>query len=64
MNQNFKLIKASCISKGGITETATDIRLIIKEAVLNNATRETGALGSLSFIQCRALRYSDWFGIY
>ena len=31
MNQNFKLIKASCISKGGITETATDIRL-------NNAT--------------------------
>ena len=38
MNQNFKLIKASCISKGGITETATDIRLIIKEAVLNNAT--------------------------
>lgn len=38
MSQNFKLIKASCISKGGITETATDIRLIIKEAVLNNAT--------------------------
>lgn len=24
MNQNFKLIKASCISKGGITETATE----------------------------------------
>lgn len=31
MNQNFKIIKASCISKGGITETATDIRLIIKK---------------------------------
>ena len=38
MNQNFKLIKASCISHGGITETAVDIRLLIKEAVLNNAT--------------------------
>lgn len=38
MNQNFKLIKATCISHGGITETAVDIRLLIKEAVLNNAT--------------------------
>ena len=38
MNQNFKLIKASCLSHGGITETAVDIRLLIKEAVLNNAT--------------------------
>jgi len=31
MNQNFKLIKASCLSH-------VDIRLLIKEAVLNNAT--------------------------
>ncbi len=38
MNQNFKLIKAECISHGGFTETAVDIRYIIKEAVLNNAT--------------------------
>lgn len=38
MNPNFKLIKASCLSHGGITETAVDIRLLIKEAVLNNAT--------------------------
>ena len=38
MNQNFKLIKAERISHGGITETAIDIRLIIKEVVLNNAT--------------------------
>lgn len=38
MNQNFKLIKAVRISHGGITETAVDIRIIIKEALLNNAT--------------------------
>ena len=38
MNQNFKLIKAERISHGGFTETAMDIRLIIKEACLNNAT--------------------------
>lgn len=38
MNQNFKLIKASKLSHGGITETAVDIRLIMKEAVLCNAT--------------------------
>lgn len=38
MNQNFKLIKAERISHGGITETAIDIRLIIKEMCLNNAT--------------------------
>lgn len=38
MNQNFKLIKEACISHGGITETAVDIRIIMKEALLNNAT--------------------------
>lgn len=38
MNQNFKLIKAGRISHGGFTETAIDVRLIIKEACLNNAT--------------------------
>ena len=38
MNQNYKLIKSMCLSHGGITETAVDIRLIIKEAVLCNAT--------------------------
>ena len=38
MNQNFKLIKAERISHGGITETAIDVRLIIKELCLNNAT--------------------------
>lgn len=38
MNQNFKLIKSLRLSRGGITETAVDVRLIIKEAVLCNAT--------------------------
>ena len=38
MNQNFKLIKAEPLSHGGITETAVDVRLIIKKALLNNAT--------------------------
>lgn len=38
MNQNFRLIKKIRISHGGITETAVDIRIIIREAVLANAT--------------------------
>ena len=38
MNQNFKLIKSARISRGGITETSVDVRIIIKEAVLANAT--------------------------
>ncbi len=38
MNQNFKLIKAERVSHGGYTETAVDIRLIMKETILNNAT--------------------------
>lgn len=38
MNQNFKLIKAQRISHGGISETSVDVRLILKEALLNNAT--------------------------
>ena len=38
MNQNYKLIKTVRISQGGITETSVDIRIIMKEAVLNNAT--------------------------
>ncbi len=38
LNQSFKLIKAVCISHGGITETAVDVRVIMKEAILNNAT--------------------------
>lgn len=38
MNQNFKLIKRERISHGGISETAVDVRIIIREALLNNAT--------------------------
>lgn len=38
MNQNYKLIKAKCISHGGISETSVDVRVIMKEALLNNAT--------------------------
>ena len=38
MNQNFKLIKSVMLSHGGITETAVDIRLAIKHALLCNAT--------------------------
>lgn len=35
---NFRLIKQVEISHGGLTETAMDVRVIIKEALLNNAT--------------------------
>lgn len=38
MNQNFKLIKRLRISHGGLTETAVDVRIIIREALLCNAT--------------------------
>lgn len=38
MNQNYKLIKALRISHGGITETAVDVRIIMREALLANAT--------------------------
>lgn len=38
MNQNYRLIKKIRISHGGITETAVDIRIIMREAVLANAT--------------------------
>jgi len=38
MNQNYRLIKEERVSRGGITETAVDIRIIMREAVLSNAT--------------------------
>ena len=38
MNQNFKLIKSVQLSHGGITETAVDVRVIMKHALLCNAT--------------------------
>ncbi len=38
MNQAYSEIKTLRLSHGGITETAVDVRLIMKEALLNNAT--------------------------
>ena len=38
LNQHYRLIKKIRISHGGITETAVDIRIIIREAVLANTT--------------------------
>ena len=38
LNQSCKLLKAERLSHGGITETAVDVRIIIKEALLCNAT--------------------------
>lgn len=38
LNQNYGLIRRWRISQGGITETAVDVRLIMKEALLAGAT--------------------------
>ena len=38
MNQKYRLIKTVRISHGGITETAVDVRIIMREAILANAT--------------------------
>ena len=38
LNQHYRLIKKVRISKGGITETPVDIRLIFREAVQANCT--------------------------
>ena len=38
MNQNYRLIKKMCIAHGGISEVSVDIRIIMREAVLANAT--------------------------
>ena len=38
MNQNHRLIKKMFIARGGISEVSVDVRIIIREAVLANAT--------------------------
>jgi len=38
LNQNFRLIKKARISHGGITDVAVDLRVLLKEALLCNAT--------------------------
>jgi DNA repair protein RadC len=38
MNQNYRLIRKQRIARGGISEVSVDVRIIIREAVLSNAT--------------------------
>jgi DNA repair protein RadC len=38
LNQNYRLIKKIRISHGGISETAVDVRIILREAILVNTT--------------------------
>lgn len=38
MNQDYRLIKQLCIAHGGISEVSVDVRIIIREAVMVNAT--------------------------
>lgn len=38
LNQAGRLIKVECVGRGGITETIVDVRVIIREALLCNAT--------------------------
>ena len=38
LNQNYRLIKKVRIARGGITETTVDVRIIMREAILANAT--------------------------
>ncbi len=38
MNQSYRLVKSECVSRGGLTEVSVDIRVIMREAILNNAT--------------------------
>lgn len=38
MNHSFKPIKLKKISSGGLTETSFDVRIILKEALLNDST--------------------------
>ena len=38
LNQDFSLIKDIRISYGGLTETLADVRIIMRECVINNAT--------------------------
>ena len=38
LNNSMKLIKKTRLSHGGISETSVDVRILLKEALLNNAT--------------------------
>lgn len=41
MNNRLKLIKAVKLSSGGLTETAVDVRVVLREALINKATALT-----------------------
>lgn len=38
MNHNLRIIGSVCVSRGGITGTVVDVRLVLREAILANAT--------------------------
>ena len=38
LNQNYNLIKSVRLSQGGLSETSVDVRVALKEALINNAT--------------------------
>lgn len=38
LNQNLRLIRSQCISRGGLTGTVVDVRVVLKEALAANAT--------------------------
>lgn len=38
LNHSFRLIKPVRLSSGGLTETAMDVRMIIREAIVNSST--------------------------
>ena len=38
MNQHFRLVKAVRLSHGGLSETAVDVRIVMREAILAGAT--------------------------
>ena len=55
MNQHFKLIEAKRISFGGFTETAIDVRVILREAELVWQNRETYRTAA------QAIGYKEFF---
>jgi len=38
MNHRYALLKSECVARGGITEVAVDVRIIVRNALLANAT--------------------------
>ena len=38
LNQNLRLIRSQCVSRGGLTGTVVDVRLVLEAAILAHAT--------------------------